>query len=853
MVPNTLNTAPGTDVPLSTLDPTRRRMVPYGTGTVSSDGTTIIPDIDPSTGALQHRYGIVHFDWHGPAVAPPPTVNPPCNCSGKGGGANPVAGSPVDLSSGIEFMTSTDLVLTGNRGSISIERTYRTLDAQARGFGLGSSFNYDYRLDTLAPQSAAIVNLELPNGVSVPFTRQNDGTMINQTAPIMLGAVLTTAANGTATLRFKNGTTFTFVPGHIQSKSAITAITDPNGNVINIVRNPSDARQIVEIDDPVGRKLNFTYNSSPYITSITDPIGRVVSYTYNPAGTLATFTNVLGGVTKYTYDSQNRLLTVTDPRGVVTETNTYEANGRVASQVNSAGDTLKFASASDPVPFDYVLINPLVPTSPVQQATYKDPLGNATTYRFNAQGYVTGATDATGQTRTINRASGTNLVLSMTGPGTCPVCGDSMAGDVSFTYDASGNLLTTTDALGNTTAFTWDPVFNKLTSLTDPLGNVTKLSYDSRGNLIGITDPRGNNTVLTRDANGLVTSIKDAAGNSTALTYDQLVGDLVAATNPLNQKTQLNYDSASRLSALLDPLAQTSTVAFNSSDEATSIVEGNGRTTQLAYDTAGFLASFTDPNGNKTQLGYDSAGRVSSKTDPLKRTSSYQYDLNNNLIGSTNRRGQQAKFAYDALNRLISETYVDATVQRSYDAAGRLIRVVDSQSGTFSMTYDAAGRLIKTVGPNGTISYTRDADERVSSRQVAGQAAVNYTYDANGNLTGATMGSVSVTRTYDARNLLLSNTRSNGVTGSYGYDPLGRILTMSEQSGSSTVLSRTFTYGAAGDLTGNAVDNGLVLATPSSSGTFDAANEITSFGGTTYTNDADGNRLTETSAAGNIS
>ena len=44
--PNTLNTAPGTDVPLSTLDPMRGRMVPYGTGTVSSDGTTIIPDID---------------------------------------------------------------------------------------------------------------------------------------------------------------------------------------------------------------------------------------------------------------------------------------------------------------------------------------------------------------------------------------------------------------------------------------------------------------------------------------------------------------------------------------------------------------------------------------------------------------------------------------------------------------------------------------------------------------------------------------------------------------------------------------------------------------------------------------
>ena len=849
--PNSLNTPPGTDMPLMTLDPTLGRMVPYGTGTVSDDGTTIIPDIDPSTGTLQHRYGIVHFDWHGFAAALASLFGLPCNCAA----AIPTAGSPVDLSSGVEVYTSTDLVLNGNRGSVLIDRTYRTLSSQLRAFGLGNSFNYDYRLDTETPQSVALVNVEFPNGTLVPFARQADGTLINQTVPILLGAVLTTAADGTAMLRFKNGSYFTFAPGFKLAPSVLTSVGDPNGNVTTIVRDPSDPRQITEIDDPVGRKLTFTWNSIPTVASITDPIGRVVRYTYNAGNdTLATFTNVLGGVTKYTYDSQNRLLTVTDPRGVVTETNTYDPNGRVATQANSAGGTFKFvASPSAPVADAYLLLNPLIPSSPVLQATYQDPMGNPTTYRFNPQGYVISATDATGQTRTINRASGTNLILSMTGPGTCPVCGDSKAGDVSFTYDASGNLLTRTDALGNTTTFTWDSAFNKLTSATDALGNVTKLGYDSRGNLIGITDPNGNKTTITRDANGLITSVQDAAGNTMTLANDPLFGDIIAATNPLNQKTQFSYDAASRLSALMDPLAQTSSVGFNSGDEATSVVEGTGRTTQFAYDAGGFLASFSDPNGNKTQLGYDAAGRVSSKTDPLNRTSNYRYDLNNNLIGFTNRRGQSATFGYDALNRLVSETYVDATVQRSYDAAGRLSRVVDSQSGTFDMTYDAVGRLIEAVGPNGTISYTRDADGRVSSRQVAGQPAVTYTYDANGNLTGATMGSVSVTRTYDQRNLLVSNTRSNGVAGSYSYDPVGRILTMSEKTGSGTVFSRAFAYGPAGDLTGDAADTGIALSKPSATGAFDAANEISSFGGTTYTNDADGNRVTETSTSGKIS
>jgi RHS repeat-associated protein len=136
---------------------------------------------------------------------------------------------------------------------------------------------------------------------------------------------------------------------------------------------------------------------------------------------------------------------------------------------------------------------------------------------------------------------------------------------------------------------------------------------------------------------------------------------------------------------------------------------------------------------------------------------------------------------------------------------------------------------------------------------VTGQPVVNYTYDVSGNLTGAAMGSVSATRTYDARNLLSSNARSNGVNGSYTFDAAGRVLGISEQAGGNTLLSRAFARDAAGQITGNVLDSGVPLATPAAAGTFDAANEITSFGGTTYTSDADGNRLTEAGSAGTVS
>lgn len=40
-------------------------------------------------------------------------------------------------------------------------------------------------------------------------------------------------------------------------------------------------------------------------------------------------------------------------------------------------------------------------------------------------------------------------------------------------------------------------VFNKVTSITDPLGQVTGFQYDTRGNLKATVDPLGNQTMIT--------------------------------------------------------------------------------------------------------------------------------------------------------------------------------------------------------------------------------------------------------------------------------------------------------------------------------------------------------------------
>jgi hypothetical protein len=125
--PNIINTAPGTNMVLMTLDPTRGQMVPYGTGTVSPDGTAVIPDLDPARPGK--RSGLVHFDWHGPMPPPPSAAGgcrqgccPPGGSGGGGGpcpGCCPFAGMPVNLSFGEETLTETDIAINSPRGAIT--------------------------------------------------------------------------------------------------------------------------------------------------------------------------------------------------------------------------------------------------------------------------------------------------------------------------------------------------------------------------------------------------------------------------------------------------------------------------------------------------------------------------------------------------------------------------------------------------------------------------------------------------------------------------------------------------------------------------------------------------------------
>ena len=859
--PNTLNTPPGVNMTLMTLDPTRGRMIPYGTATVSAGGSQIVPDLNPAFPG--RRYGIVNFDWHGPM--PPPIVQTPngpnsINPTSAGGGCDgsgdscshggtcecPVTGgaNPVDLSSGLETIVHTDISIGGPRGTVSMRRFFRTLSTFAGPFGIGTNHNYGYSLDTVNPQSAALINLIAPDGNRFPFTKElpsaEPGTPVpvtnelrNYTNPAMVGAVVTVLPTEVQ-LRWKDGTVYRFVSPAANFTLLLESITDPNGNKISITRG-ANPNQIAQVADPVGRTLRLAYDGASRITSITDPIGRVVSYTYNAQGILETVTDPEGGVTKYEYDNANRPIKETDPRGTVVAQSTYDTTGRVLTQTQADGGVFHF---------DYHLFNDTAPTGPIMATVVTDPLRRKTHYRFSPVGFLMQRTAfATGQVYVIRRDALTNHVVLRQPIGTS-------VGQETFERDALGNLLRHVDALGRATTYSYDPTFNKVTSITDALGDATTFAYDNRGNLVSQTDANGKTTSYTYDATGLLTKAIDPLGHSTRFQHDSF-GNLVTITDAAGNATQLRYDGTSRLVEVADSRGRKNLTQYDKLNRVTKQTDAKGQSTTFAYDSNGNVLSLTDARNKATTFAYDALNRLTMRTDPVGKADTRGYDSNGNMVSFTDRRGQTSTFAYDDLNRLIREQYTDGSVvTRSYSVGGRLVQVTDSGGGSFTFGYDLTESLVSSNGPTGSVKYVRDDLHRVQQRQVVGQPPVDYAYDPVGNLTGASILQAAVTYAYDADNRPSILTRSNGVKTDYSYDPVGQLLSIVHSRGASSLLSLVYSYDATGQRISLQSSSTQPLVTGAATATVDDANRLVQRGSTSFTYDANGNLTTETAPTG---
>jgi YD repeat-containing protein len=418
----------------------------YGRGEVTPDGRQVAPDP-----------GVSIHEFTGAMVAPP-TLAP---ATGPALGGRGTGGDPVDLGTGLFILTNTDLQLPDVL-PISLQRTYRPNDTVSRSFGIGASHVFDlFLVGTTFPYTWQ--ELILPDGARVHYDRISPGTgwtdaVYEHTSSETAFFKSRIAWNGTGwNLDLKDGSRIVFREAFgagLPAQAGATRIQDRYGNAITLTRN-ADA-DLTQITSPNGRWIALTYDTSHRITDARDNIGRLVHYTYNAAGGLATVTDVRGGVTAYTYDAAGRMLTIKDARNIVYLTNEYDANGRVITQTQADQSTFHFAYTLDG-------------TGRITQTEVTDPRTFVRRMTFNSVSYATADIRAVGQpeqqTTTYEWQPGTNWLLATI---------DRLNRRTAFTYDAMGNRTSVTRAGIGAAVYTYEPTFQQVASVTDPLTSCTR-------------------------------------------------------------------------------------------------------------------------------------------------------------------------------------------------------------------------------------------------------------------------------------------------------------------------------------------------------------------------------------------
>jgi RHS repeat-associated protein len=486
----------------------------------------------------------------------------------------------------------------------------------------------------------------------------------------------------------------------------------------------------------------------------------------------------------------------------------YLANGKLASRTNRAGEATSFE-------YD----------TTQRVTTVRKPLDRVSRYAFDAEGKVRTITNPLDQSTDVTWTASRH-VAKVTQP---------TGKFKEYAYDANGYLTDTWDELRNRTTLEYEhpqPWLSRLVKKTEPKGTATpapgdyewELGYDARGNVTSVTDPVGSVSRSTYNVDGTIATTTDANENTT--TY----------------------------------------VSYDANGLPTEIRDAAGGTTRFGYDADGLLrwtqdalhAAYAggDPSTYRAYLYYDSFGRLGRQSAPKSTVhapreliwSDVDYDANDNVVAQVapyygwdaTRSGALRRLTYDAQDRLVLETGPDTSVdpagertQHVYDAAGRLARTIRPKGmlttaipddHVQAQTYDTLDRVVRAtfydIAPDGTVRATLNThycydlagDLSWVTRPRAGLATVDcaapapaYTTrfeydDAHRRVRQFDALDREHTTTYDENGAVVATVDAAGARTTADYDQRGRLIESREPFEGNRVLTTRYEYDRVGNV-----------------------------------------------------
>ena len=340
-------------------------------------------------------------------------------------------------------------------------------------------------------------------------------------------------------------------------------------------------------------------------------------------------------------------------------------------------------------------------------------------------------------------------------------------------------------ATGDIQLRTYDAL-DRLVQIDDPATGITQITYDANGNVASSTNGLNNTTTFEYDAANQRTKAIDPLLGERLFAYG-LRGEVETITDERGQITDFFYDLLTRLNGI------------------ERLVGGNFLFTQFLHDKRNRITRVTDPNGQIIINTYDDLSRLTRIATP-DNVIDFTYDAVGNMLTATDNDSSVAR-TYDGLNRVVTQQTLVGGIQpvvtltNAFDAVGNRVSLTDTEGGVTQMAYDAVGRLVQLITPGaGTIDLSLDATGRRSQIAFPNGVATDFQYDLNGHLSDVTH-SIGVTElvgfgyTYSAVGNILAIAEQTG-TRDFTYDALQRLT-----AGGFAALPESYTYDAVGNRT----------------------------------------------------
>lgn len=606
---------------------------------------------------------------------------------------------------------------------------------------------------------------------------------------------------------------------------------------------------VFEILDPLNRTTRFQYDGFGRKYSETDGRGNTRRYEYNEWGNLVreVAPSPAGYLVERTFTATNDLRTEKDGRGNTTTyayaTSSDPAADYQVGQLKTVTDrengvtTFKYwTSTSSPTP-------PATQVGLLKSTT--DQRSKTTSFAYDSAGNLTQITSPLGLKTTMGYDSSGRLTSRRDPRGNAVV---PAAGFLSeWTYTATDQVATSTDARGNVTSFDYyDNGLLWKTTRTDRGGTarVTTLEYDADNRLLKTTDPRGGVEARLYWPDGLLKSVETPGGSKTSYEYDSagqlwklvepkanaagasaadytwtygydLAGNRTTESHPDAGERETFYDELNRPYQWDDPLEHRTSVAYDNNDNVTSRTNALNKTRTFTYDKLDRLLTETDERSKTTTREYWPTGQLKSVTSPLGHKTSFALDNDGRVASMVEARGNAAgatpadytwTYGYDeAGNRTSVTDPLGNAVEYAYDAADNLTQVEDQRGNPTDYSYDVLNRLWKVTPPaagaTGTLhtEYVYDAAGNLASRTDPNGNATSWTYDLDGRMTSRTTPVGTWNYTYDKNgNLTALETAAGTATGTagdgtitYGYDRMNR-LTSTDYSDATPDVTRAY-------------------------------------------------------------